>query len=146
MFDKPTRRTFLGTTAASAVMAGGQSIARAAHAGGDGDIKIGMIGCGGRCTGAARQSMKAGPDVKLVAMYDVFEDRVQAALKSLTKEAPNQVQVDEDHCFTAFDGYLHVIDSVDVVLIGCRISLDMYLPRADDAVTAECGGLLQNMA
>ena len=116
---QPTRRHFLGTTAAAAVTVNGLSIARSAHAAGDGTIKIGMIGCGGRCSGAAAQSLKAGPDVKLVAMYDIFADRVQSSRKTLKKVAPNQVEVDDDHCFTDFDGYQKVIDSVDVVVIAC---------------------------
>jgi len=119
MPNQPTRRQFLGTTASAAVAASGLSIARAAHASGDGTIKIGMIGCGGRCAGAAAESMKAGPDVKLVAMFDVFEDRVQAALKSLKSVAPDQVAVDQGHCFTDFTGYQKVIDAADVVLIAC---------------------------
>ena len=100
-------------------MVGGLSIGRGAHAAGDETIRIGMIGCGGRCSGAAAQSMKAGPYVKLAAMYDVFDNRLQASRKSLTKQAPGQVIVDDDHCFTDFGGYKKVIDSVDVVLIAC---------------------------
>ncbi len=114
-----TRRDFLKTSAIGAATAGGLSIARGAHAAGDDVIKIGMIGCGGRCSGAAAQSMKAGPDVKLAAMYDIFDNRLQASRKSLIKQYPEQVIVDDDHCFTDFDGYQKVIDSVDVVLIAC---------------------------
>jgi predicted dehydrogenase len=114
-----SRRDFLKTTSAGAALAGGLSLARSAHAQGKEEIKIGMIGCGGRCSGAAAQSMQAGPEVKLVAMYDVFDSRLQASRKALAKQAPDQVQVDDDHCFTEFDGYQKVIDSVDVVLIAC---------------------------
>ncbi len=115
----PTRRQFLKTTATGAAALGGLSLARSAHAAGRGDIRIGMIGCGGRCSGAAGQSLRAGPDVKLVAMYDVFADRLQASRTNLATQFPDQVQVDDDHCFTDFDGYRHVIDSADVVLIAC---------------------------
>ena len=115
-----TRRTFLRASAATvAATSGGLALARSAHAAGNDTIKIGMIGCGGRCSGAAAQSMKAGPDVKLVAMYDIFENRLQASRKNLKKNNPNQVMVDDDHCFTDFNGYQKVIDSVDVVLIAC---------------------------
>ncbi|NQU25608.1 MAG: Gfo/Idh/MocA family oxidoreductase [Candidatus Nealsonbacteria bacterium] len=114
-----TRRDFLKATATGAAVVGGLSIARGAHAAGDEVIKIGMIGAGGRCAGAAAQSMKAGPQVKLVAMYEIFDRRLQASRKALTKQFPDQVQVDDDHCFTDFDGYQKVIDSVDVVLIAC---------------------------
>ncbi len=114
-----TRRDFLKTSAAGAAALGGLSIARGAHAAGDQVIKIGMVGCGGRCSGAAAQSMNAGKDVKLVAMYDVFEDRVQAARKTLKDRYGDQVEVDDDQCFWDFQGYQKVIDSVDVVVIAC---------------------------
>lgn len=118
-FGTTTRRGFLKTTAAGALALGPLTIARSAHAAGDETIRIGMIGCGGRCTGAAAQSLLAGPYVKLVAMCDLFEDRVQAARNNLRREAKDQVQVDDDHCFVGFDGYQKVIDSADVVLIAC---------------------------
>ncbi len=114
-----TRRDFLKTSAASAAALGSLSIARSAHAATDETIKIGMIGCGGRCSGAAAQSMKAGPYVKLVAMYDVFDNRLQSSRNALRRQAPDQVAVDDDHCFTDFGGYQKVIDSVDEVLIAC---------------------------
>jgi len=114
-----SRRSFLKASAAGTAALGGLSIARAAHAAGKGQIKIGMIGCGGRCSGAAVQSMKAGPDVKLVAMCDIFEDRLLASCKALKKQCPNQVIVDDDHRFVGFEGYRKVIDSADVVLIAC---------------------------
>lgn len=115
-----SRRAFLeGVTAAGAAAVAGLSIARSAHAAGSDALRLGMIGCGGRCTGAAAQSLLAGPYVKLVAMCDLFEDRVQAARNNLRREAKDQVQVDDDHCFVGFDGYQKVIDSADVVLIAC---------------------------
>lgn len=115
---RPSRRDFLKASAAAAAT-GGLAIGRSAHAAGDETVKIGMIGSGGRCSGAARESMAAGPYVKLVAMCDVFRDRVQAHREALRKQCPNQVIVDDDHCFVDFDGYQKVIDSADVVLIAC---------------------------
>jgi len=115
---RPSRRDFLKASVTAAAM-GGLAISRSAHAAGDETIKIGMIGSGGRCSGAARESMAAGPYVKLVAMCDVFQDRVQAHRKALKKQYPDQVIVDDDHCFVDFDGYQKVIDSADVVLIAC---------------------------
>ena len=116
-----SRRRFLKTTAAlaSGAAAGTLAFHRSAHAAGDGSIKIGMIGAGGRCSGAAAQSLKAAPDVKLVAMCDIFDDRLQKSRRTLKTQFPNQVAVDDDHCFVGFDGYQKVIDSVDVVLIAC---------------------------
>ena len=119
--NESSRRTFLRSSAglASAAALGTLTLPRSAHAAGNDQIRIGMIGCGGRCSGAAGESLHAGPDVKLVAMCDVFADRLQASRKVLAAQAPQQVAVDDDHCFVGFDGYQKVIDSVDVVLIAC---------------------------
>jgi predicted dehydrogenase len=61
----------------------------------------------------------AGPDVKLVAMCDVFKDKVDSARAYLKGKYPEQVQVDDARCFVGLDGYRRVIDSVDCVLIAC---------------------------
>jgi len=115
----PSRREFLKTSAMGAVALAGLGIARSAHAAGKQEIKIGMIGCGGRCSGAANQSLQAGPDVKLAALCDIFPDRLQSKHDWFKKNWPNQVIADQDHLFLGFDGYQKVIDSVDVVLIAC---------------------------
>jgi myo-inositol 2-dehydrogenase / D-chiro-inositol 1-dehydrogenase len=84
------RRGFLKMSAAGTVALSGLSLARSAHAAGDEVIKIGMIGCGGRCSGAAAESLKAAPNVKLVAMTDVFEERVQDSRQRLKELAPTR--------------------------------------------------------
>jgi len=78
-----------------------------------------MIGCGGRCTGAAEQALRVGPYVKLVAMCDIFADRLHGSRRILKNALPEQELADDDHCFVGFDGYRKVIDSADVVLIAC---------------------------
>ena len=115
---KQNRRTFLKASALGAAAATALSTP-AVHAAGDDVVKIGMIGSGGRCSGAAAQAMKAHPSVRLVAMADVFMDRVKAKREVLRKQAPKQVQVDDDYCFADFEGYKKVIDSCDAVLIAC---------------------------
>ncbi len=115
-----SRREFLTTSAALAgtMMAGSLAVERSAHAAGSDIIKIGLIGCGGRGSGAAVNAMNAGQDVRLVAMAELFADRLQAARDRLKKVKPDQVAVDDDHSFVGFDAYQKVIDSdVDVVLI-----------------------------
>lgn len=113
-----SRRTFLKGSAAA--VGGGLLLSRAAHAAGSGTIKIGLIGCGGRGSGAAANAMNAGKHIKLVAMADIFEDQLSRSRTNLKKMKPDQVAVDDDHCFVGFDGYQKVIDSgIDVVLIAC---------------------------
>ena len=116
-----SRRRFLkdSATVAAGAALGTLALERTVHAAGDGTIKIGMIGSGGRCAGAATESMMASPDVKLVAMCDLFENRVRGKRDILKQSHPEQVMVDDDHCFVGFDGYQKVIDSSDVVLIAC---------------------------
>ncbi len=89
-------------------------------------IKIGLVGCGGRGKGAAVDCLTAAPNIHLIAMADLYEDRLQDARKFLTdpnyprrREAPPpNVEVDDDHCFVGFDAYKRLIDSgVDVVLL-----------------------------
>ncbi len=131
-----SRRQFLRRSAISAAAVGpALSIARSAHAAGDEVIRIGMVGCGGRCSGAANDAMTADPAVRLVAMSDLFADRVQGKRQALKKEKPGQVQVDDDHCFVGLDGYQKVIQSgVDIVLIACAAKFHpMYVKAAIDA-------------
>lgn len=81
-------------------------------------IKVGLIGCGGRGTGAAAQAMAADPDVELTAMGDVFPDRLDKSYASLEKVNPKQLKVSKKNKFIGFDAYQKVIDSgVDVVLL-----------------------------
>lgn len=81
-------------------------------------IKVGLIGCGGRGTGAAAQALQADPDVIITALGDIFEDRLDTAYNALTTIDPKRVKVDKKKKFIGFDAYQKVIDSgVDVVLL-----------------------------
>src|SRR5581483_6937288 len=119
--DKLTsRRDFLKTSA----MVGGALMAPAIlpgnsfGAGNSDTIKVGLIGCGGRGTGAAGEALKADKNVVLTAMGDVFDSQLRASLESLKQEEPGKVRVEADHCFSGLDAFQKVIDSgVDVVLL-----------------------------
>ncbi|MEO8496699.1 MAG: Gfo/Idh/MocA family oxidoreductase, partial [Planctomycetota bacterium] len=125
--NKPdaTRRQFMKTSlsvaAASATFGAGTLIAsRAVHAAGDDILRIGLIGCGGRGTGAASQALQADEHVKLVAMGDAFEDRLQSSLQTLknTPEVEGKIDVPPERQFTGFDAYQKVLATdVDVVLL-----------------------------
>ncbi len=132
-----TRRTFLKTTAltASAAALRAANVHRFGYAAGSDEIKIGLIGCGGRGSGAANDAMDADPGVILVAMTDIFPERLEKSLQGLKDRKPQQCRVDKDHCFIGFDGYKKVIESdVDVVLIACTsIFHPQYLKAAIDA-------------
>src|SRR5690349_3048911 len=114
-----SRRDFLkqSTVAASAAALGTLDLSRSAHAAGSDIIRVGMIGCGGRNAGAAVQALTADKGARLVAMCDIFRDRIKAKRDEIKKVRGEQVVADDDHCFTGLDGYKHVIESSDVVLI-----------------------------
>jgi hypothetical protein len=115
-----TRRKFIKNSSilvAGGTVAGNLNIARAAHAYGDDTIKLGLIGCGGRGTGAASQAMNTEGPTKLIAMADAFDDRMQASLRGLSRYG-DKVDVPKDRQFTGFDAYKHVLESdIDLVLI-----------------------------
>jgi len=135
--ERPTRREFLKKSSALAGSAavGGLVLARSAHAAGSDVFRVGLIGCGGRGCGAAANAMNAGKDVRLVAMADLFDDKVRGGRARLAKIKPDQVAVDDDHLFVGFDGYRKVLESdVDVVIIACASHFhSAYLKAAVDA-------------
>ncbi len=116
-----SRRQFLQSS--GAVLAGATLAAPALgnfHVAGDEVLKIGLIGCGGRGTGAATQALNADPHVKLVSMGDAFPDRLKSSLKQLKADEAirEKIDVKDENCFTGFDAYKQVLASgVDVVLL-----------------------------
>ncbi len=119
---KPSsRRDFIKTSGAAAmggVLAVNLALPQRSLGAGDETLKVGLIGCGGRGSGAAAQALKADPNVKLTAMGDAFADRLHSSLASLRKEAGDKVQVDPEHCYVGLDAYQKVLSSgVDVVVL-----------------------------
>lgn len=110
-----TRRSFLKTSAA--VGAAGFAVP-AVHGGGSDTIKLGIVGVGGRGSGAVGDAMAADPNVKLVAACDVFEDRLAQGVANLKQAFGDRVDIPTRRLHTDFDGYKGVIDSdVDVVIL-----------------------------
>ncbi len=106
------RREFLKNTGrvAAATALSGLVIPRV-HAAEDNTLQVALIGCGGRGTGAAANavSVQQGP-VKLVAMADVFENRLQSSYNNLKKQPADKVAVPEDRRFVGFDAYQQAMD------------------------------------
>jgi predicted dehydrogenase len=117
MHPKPStsRREFLKTSAVAAAF----TLESAVHAAGSDVLKVGLVGCGGRGTGAAAQALKADPNLKLWAMGDAFEDRLQSSLATLKKdeELLPKIDVTPERSFVGFEAYRHVIAHSDVVLL-----------------------------
>jgi myo-inositol 2-dehydrogenase/D-chiro-inositol 1-dehydrogenase len=96
------------------------AIARGVHPAGSETIRIGFVGCGNRGTGACREAISTKGPVKLVAIGDLFRDRIEISLKNLRKypDLAAQIDVPDDRKFVGFDAYQKVIDAgVDVVLL-----------------------------
>jgi predicted dehydrogenase len=115
----PSRRSFLKS---SALVAGGTlatgMFAPRVHAAGSDMLKIGLIGCGGRGTGAVGNAFAADPNTQLTAIADAFADRTDRALVQLRKENAERVNVSAEQVFTGFDAFEKLLATdVDVVIL-----------------------------
>ena len=115
------RRDFVKSSAVvmGGLMASQLPLSASAYITGADTIKIGLIGCGGRGTGAAVQALSTKQNIKLVAMADAFRDRLDTSLKTISEQdiSKDRIDVPEDHKFVGFNGYKEVIKLCDVVLI-----------------------------
>ena len=136
----PSRRQMLKTTAAfsaAAIVAGCSGSSKEsekkapiaavaatlpatlpAHVAGSHVIKVGLVGCGGRGTGAANDIVTAaGKDVKIVALGDVFRDRIDTARAKFADSMKDNLDLADERCFVGFDAYQKVIHcGVDLVI------------------------------
>jgi predicted dehydrogenase len=115
------RRNFLKTTstAVGGTLLAGLSVERAAHAAGSDQLKLALIGCGGRGSGAAAQALTTytqGP-IKLIAMADVHRDRLEGSLKEIKAKHEDRVDVLPENQFIGFDAYKNAIALADVVIL-----------------------------
>jgi predicted dehydrogenase len=114
----PSRRGFLAGSAAVAVAS--LTAAPRARAGTTGTLRLGLVGCGGRGTGAASQALRADKDVTLVAMGDVFPDHLETGLAALARDEAiaSRVDVPAARRFVGWDAYKEVLAAdIDVVLL-----------------------------
>jgi predicted dehydrogenase len=116
-----SRRRFLKNTSvalAGSSLLAGPLRARSSAARGTQELRIALVGCGGRGTGAAAQALATEGDVRLVAMADAFADRLEGSLRSIQGEHPDRVDVPAERRFTGFDAYRRAMDlDVDVVIL-----------------------------
>ena len=121
MNDRNSRREFLkssGLLTAGAVVAATFPAPLMVHAEGSDLIKVAVIGCGGRGTGAAIDCVKAGGNVKIVAVADAFEKRAQDAAKNIQKECGDKADIPQERIFFGLDAFQKAIDAgVDMVIL-----------------------------
>src|SRR5262245_28070519 len=112
------RRRFLQASAATAAAV---TLAQApfVHADGNDTLRIGLIGCGGRGTGAASQALRADRNVRLVALGDAFRDRLDGCLGELRRDRAiaEKIDVPRERQFVGFEAFQQVINAADVVLL-----------------------------
>ncbi len=117
----PTRRDFVKNSTIAAAAIATLAVPAAVHAGAENRLKIGLVGCGGRGSGAAKNACNADPGVVLWALGDMFQDQIDdpktGAHGALSTELGAQVEVPKERRFVGWDAYKGVIENVDVVLL-----------------------------
>jgi myo-inositol 2-dehydrogenase / D-chiro-inositol 1-dehydrogenase len=109
-----SRRDFLRQATAAAVgttIASRLPIIPGAYAAGSDEIRVGLVGCGGRGTGAALNALNAADGVKLIAMADAFKDRLDSSRKILGEKAADKIDVADDRCFVGLDAYQKILQT-----------------------------------
>jgi predicted dehydrogenase len=119
-----SRRDFLKATAATGgALAANMSLLSNVHAAGEDIIRVGLVGCGGRGSGAIEQCIRGGRNVKVVALGDAFRDRADGVRNSLrnlaqsTESLRNSVDIPDGRVFVGLDAYERVIENVDLVCL-----------------------------
>lgn len=119
--SKPSRRDFCKNTVllSAGILIPGVEMTAMAKVFNDKELKIAVVGCGGRGTGAANQALKADENVRLVAMADAFQDQLDKSFMNLQKayEGTNKINVKDKHKYVGFDAYKMAIDQADVVIL-----------------------------
>ena len=114
------RRNFLqrsSTLAAGGMALTGLGVDKFVHAASSDTIKLALVGCGGRGSGATIQAMNTGKDVQLVAMADAFEDNLARRLSAIRAKKPDQVDVPPGRQFVGKDAYKKAMAEADVVIL-----------------------------
>lgn len=120
LINRFSRRDFIKTAASATagVSVGLMATENFAYAAGADTIRVGLVGCGGRGTGAAANSVESAPGIEIYAMGDLFEDRLDASREQLKEHIGDKLNVTDDRAFSGFDAYQHVINSeVDYVIL-----------------------------
>ena len=116
--EPTTRRRFMAQgLAAGAALGSSLGSWRPAYGRAEKEIRVGLIGAGGRGTGAAVQALSTEGPVKLVAVADAFSDRLERSLERIVQRADGRVEVPETARYVGFDAYSKVLDRSDVDLV-----------------------------
>ena len=108
--DGLNRRNFVKVAAAAGAIGSVKSFAVAKPTANDTELRISLVGCGGRGSGAAAQALQCRKGIKLVAMADAFGDKVESSHGRIAKTMKAQVDVPPERRFSGFDAYKKAID------------------------------------
>ena len=116
-----SRRNFINRTtlATTGILSSGLPVGAMANVNGNKKLKIALVGCGGRGTGAIVQALQADENTELIAMADAFQDRVEKSLKAVQEhfDGVMKIKIKPKNLFSGFDAYKKAIDLADVVIL-----------------------------
>jgi predicted dehydrogenase len=120
--NESSRRDFLRASTVAAVGTAGLGFVPAVHAAGKQQLKVAIVGCGGRGTGAAENICEAAGstyDIKIHALADLFDDNLKNCFNNLKNNGnlASKFDVTEERCFAGFDAYKQAIDAADLVIL-----------------------------
>ncbi len=117
--NRMNRRDFIKTSTAAVSLAAIGAGASRIYAAGAAKMRIALIGCGSRGTGAAQNCLDSAPDVEIVALGDIFQDKIDGAIRTIKRNHPQKLKVTPETSFTGFDAYKKVMahPEVDIVLL-----------------------------
>ena len=117
---KMSRRDFIKATSAVSLAAAVTRVGPVFAQSSD-KLRVGLIGAGGRGTGAAMDCVNSSPNIVITAVGDIFKDRWEGSIKRLQERLPKEsVAVTSDSCFDGFDNFKKVLASdIDMVILGC---------------------------
>ncbi len=116
-----SRRDFVKASSLTAggLLLGSLPVINSAYAAGNDTLKVALIGAGGRGTGAAFNFLNSGENIKIVAIADIFQDRLDTSYEQLNQhgDAADKVDVPPEHRFVGFDGYKKATELADIVIL-----------------------------
>jgi myo-inositol 2-dehydrogenase / D-chiro-inositol 1-dehydrogenase len=116
--DGFNRRAFVKAAAAAGAMSSINAFSISTPTANDSEIKIAVVGCGGRGTGAAVQALNVRKGIKIVAVADAFGDKVTDAVEKMKRVHGDRIDVPQERQFSGFDAYMKAIDSdCDIVIL-----------------------------
>ena len=120
--NSDSRRSFLKKSAGAAMATGAAlSVAQSAHAAGTREtVRVGLIGCGGRGTGAVNNALNANPQNQVVGLCDMFQERLDSCRRRLETSRKDQTNITDDNCFVGIR-WLQEASGDGILMLSCSL-------------------------